>query len=326
MDKKVELVNKELADFPDLPTTTLAKKLFNEHPSVFTSLENVRGMIRYRRGNKGQRSRNVAKNTYQQTFRKNGKSGYKIPTSDTRKNRAYRLTDGKWLILSDIHIPYHDEEALEIALADGEANQIDHILLNGDTCDFYNVSTYQKDPEERDLANELTKTRQLLSHLRFRFPKAKIVFKIGNHEDRWERYLFHKAPELIGVANFEMYYVLDFAKYGVELFKSMQKIKAGKHLTILHGHEVRNTGVYPARTLLQRTHVCSIAGHNHRTSTYSEKTADQKIIGSWTTGCLCDMTPDYMPINQWNQGFAILELNGNDLTVHNKRILNGVIK
>ena len=324
--KKQELVDEAVKQYIDMPTLTLAKLLMSNHPTVFTKIDNVRAMIRYRRGNKGQRNRNVAKKNYGEMYRKNGKAGYKIPSSDTKPNRAYRLVNGKWLILSDIHIPYHNEEALEIALADGEANNIDHILLNGDTCDFYNCSSYQRDPEERDLANELTKTRQFLSHLRFRFPKARIVFKIGNHEDRWERYLYHKAPELIGVANFEMYYVLEFSKYGVELVKSMQKVKAGKHLTILHGHEVRNTGVYPARTLLQRTHVCSIAGHNHRTSTYSEKTADQKIIGSWTTGCLCDMQPDYMPINQWNHGFAILELNGNDFTVHNKRILNGVIK
>ena len=324
---KSEIVDKVVKDFPDTPTTTLAKMLFKQHPSVFTRLDNVRAMIRYRRGNKGESNRQKGKKTYGETYRPNGQSGYTIPASDKKSHRPYKITKGKWLILSDIHIPYHDEEALEIALSHGEQEGIEHIYLNGDTCDFYNCSSYQRDPEERDLSNELTKTRQFLGHLRYRFPKAKIVFKIGNHEDRWERYLYHKAPELVGVANFEMYYILDFAKYGIELVRSMQKAKAGKHLTILHGHEVRNTGVYPARTLLQRTHVCTIAGHNHRTSTYGEKTSDGKIIGSWTSGCLCEMEPEYMPINQWNLGFIILDFNGDkDFTVHNKRILDGMIK
>lgn len=323
---KAEIINKALEEFPDTPTNTLAKKLFAEHPSVFTTKENVRCMIRYRRGNHGSKSRQEAKSNHSTTFRPNGKAGYSIPSSDKKTHRNYNLVKGKWLILSDIHIPYHDEEALEIAISYGEEQGIEHIYLNGDTCDFYNCSSYQRDPEERDLSNELMKTRQFLGHLRQRFPDARIVFKIGNHEDRWERYLFHKAPELIGVANFEMYYILDFAKYGVELVTSMQKAKAGKHLTILHGHEVRNSGVYPARTLLQRTHVCTIAGHNHRTSTYGEKTADGKIIGSWTSGCLCEMNPDYMPINQWNLGFIILEFDGKDFTVENKRIINGLIK
>ena len=323
---KQEICDEAVKQYPDLPTTTLAKMLFKQHPAVFTKLDNVRAMIRYRRGNKGEYCRQKAKKNHGATFRENGQAGYKIPASDKKENRSYKLVKGRWLILSDIHIPYHDEEALEIALKFAEDNNVDHIYLNGDICDFYNISSYQKDSEERDLSNELTKTRQFLGHLRYRFPKSRIVYKLGNHEDRWERYLFHKAPELMGVSNFEMYYILNFAKYGIELVKSMQKAKAGKHLTILHGHEVRNSGVYPARTLLQRTHVCTIAGHNHRTSTYGEKDADGKIIGSWTSGCLCELSPDYMPINQWNLGFVMLDFDGKDFTVENKRIIKGLIK
>jgi len=320
-----DIVDKYTRKHVDLPTLTLARLIYKEHPKAFTSVEGVRGMIRYRRGNQGADRRKAAKK-HTGTFRENGKAGFVIPKSDTRKTRNYLLTDGKWLLLSDIHIPYHNEEALEIALSHGEEQQIDHILLNGDTCDFYNCSSYNKDPEERNLSNELQKTRQFLAHLRDRFPKAKIVYKIGNHEDRWERFLSLKAPELLGISQFKMQHILNFDKWDVDLVKSMQKVKAGKHLTILHGHEVRNTGVYPARSLLQRTHTCSVAGHNHRTSTYGEKTSDDKYLYSWTLGCLCDMTPEYMPINQWNHGFGILTLKGNDFTVENKRIINGEIK
>lgn len=322
MQKSTEIADKAVLKYPDMPTMTLAKKLYKEHPSVFTSLDNVRFMIRYRRGNAGKAKRKTKKATH----RPNGKAGFALPKSDTRRKKNYHLCEGKWLLLSDIHIPYHSEEALQLSLSHAEECGIDHVLLNGDTCDFYNVSSYQKDPEERNLSNELQKTRQFLAHLRERFPEGKIVFKIGNHEDRWQRYLQLKAPELLGISQFEMKHILNFDKWGVEEVTSMQKIKAGKHLTILHGHEVRNTGVYPARSLLQRTHTCTIAGHNHRTSTYGEKTSDDKYLYSWTLGCLCDMTPEYMPINQWNHGFGILELKGNDFTVHNKRIINGEIK
>lgn len=320
------LVTIAVRKYPDMPTMTMAKMLYKQHPKAFTSLENVRSMIRYRRGNHGSEKRQKAKGKFKETMRENGKAGYKIPSSDQKKKRSYNLKQGKWLILSDIHIPFHDEEALEIALSHGEQQGIENILLNGDTCDFYNVSTYLKDPEERNLSTELQKTRQFLAHLRERFPKAKIVFKIGNHEDRWQKYLYLKAPELLGISEFQMKHILNFDKWDVEEVTSMQKIKAGKHLTILHGHEVRNSGVYPARTLLLRTHVCTIAGHNHRTSTYTEKTSDGKFLVAYSSGCLCEMTPDYMPINQWNLGFIILDLIGNDFTVQNLRILNGEIK
>ena len=321
-----DIVTVAVRKHPEMPTMTLAKMLYKEHPKAFTSLDNVRSMIRYRRGNHGKDKRQRAKGKFKDTMRENGKAGFKIPASDTKKKRSYNLKQGKWLILSDIHIPYHDEEALEIALSYGEEAGIEHILLNGDTCDFYNASTYEKDPESRNLSNELQKTRQFLAHLRERFPEAEIVFKIGNHEDRWQRYLYLKAPELLGISEFEMKRILNFDKWNVNEVTSMQKIKAGKHLTILHGHEVRNSGVYPARTLLLRTHVCTIAGHNHRTSTYTEKTSDGKFLVSYSSGCLCEMTPDYMPINQWNLGFIILDLKGNDFTVQNLRILNGEVK
>ena len=321
-----EIVDIAVREHDDLPTLTLARMLYADHPKAFTSVEGVRSMLRYRRGNNGKTHKKSAKGKHDTTFRENGKAGFKIPKSDTKRQRNYNLCQGKWLLLSDIHIPYHNEESLELALSFGESQNIDHILLNGDTCDFYNVSSYNKDPEERNLSNELQKTRQFLAHLRERFPDAVIVFKIGNHEDRWERYLSIKAPELLGITDFKMSQILNLDKWDVDLVESMRKIKAGKHLTILHGHEVRNTGVYPARSLLQRTHTCTVAGHNHRTSTYGEKTSDDKYLYSWTLGCLCDMNPDYMPINQWNHGFGILILKGNDFTVENKRIINGEVK
>lgn len=320
------IVDNAVVNYPDLPTLTLAKKLYKEHPKAFLSVEAIRGMIRYRRGNTGDTKRKIAKANHKETFRENGKAGFKIPKTDAKPLKDFKLIDGNWLLLSDVHIPYHTEEAIEVALTYAEENKADHILLNGDICDFYNVSSYNKDPEERNLSNELQKTRQFLAHLRERFPKAKIIYKIGNHEDRWEKYLTNKAPELLGISQFKMNEILNFDKWDIDLVASMQKIKAGKHLTILHGHETRNSGVYPARTLLMRTKVCSIAGHNHRTSTYGEKTSDNKYLYSWTLGCLCDMSPDYMPINQWNHGFGWLELKGNDFTVKNLRIINGEIK
>ena len=324
--ESVAIIENAVAKYGEMPTMTLARKLYADHPKAFTSLENVRSMIRYRRGNAGKRMRGAGKANHEETYRENGKAGFKIPKSDTKRQRNYNLCQGKWLLLSDIHIPYHNEESLELAISYGEANGIDHILLNGDTCDFYNCSSYSKDPEERNLSNELQKTRQFLAHLRERFPDAVIVFKIGNHEDRWERYLSLKAPELLGISDFKMSKILNLDKWDIDLVESMRKIKAGKHLTILHGHEGRNSGVYPARSLLLRTHTCTIAGHNHRTSTYGEKTSEDKYLYSWTLGCLCDMKPEYMPINQWNHGFGILTLDGNNFTVENKRIINGEIK
>ena len=75
-DIKNEIVIQALSEFPDAPTMTLAKKLYNEYPEQFTALENVRSMIRYRRGNKGGVSREEAKKNHSKTFREPGKAGF----------------------------------------------------------------------------------------------------------------------------------------------------------------------------------------------------------------------------------------------------------
>jgi len=43
-------VNEALTRFPDLPSATLAKKLFSDFPELFMSIENTRSVIRYYRG------------------------------------------------------------------------------------------------------------------------------------------------------------------------------------------------------------------------------------------------------------------------------------
>ena len=106
-----------------------------------------------------------------------------------------------------------------------------------------------------------------------------------------------------------------------------QKVKAGKWLTIIHGHEI--PGAYDpvnfARTLCTKLKVCSMAGHKHKTSEHTERTADDKYISCWSTGCFEELHPDYMPINGWNYGFASVSLAGNDFTVDNYRIIDGKV-
>ena len=328
-DVKNEIVIQALNEFPDAPTMTLAKKLYKEYPEQFTALENVRSMIRYRRGNKGGASREDAKKNHSKTFREPGKAGFKIelPKSIAEPHKDFKLPEGKTLVLSDVHIPYHDDKALEAALTFGDSYDPDCIYLNGDASDFFSISRWEKNPAERNLPRELQLCRQFLQHLRERYPHCRIIYKIGNHEERWEKYMWLKAPELCGCSEFEMYNLLNFSKYGVEEVKGKQKTKAGPHLTILHGHELFNSTapVNFARTLQTNLGVCAMAGHRHQTSEHSFKNADDKHVHCWSIGCLCDMRPEYAVLNKWNHGFATIELYGKQFAVVNKRIIDGVV-
>ena len=268
MDKDA-LLEKYLTKYNDKPTLTLAKLIYKEHPALFTNIEAVRSMIRYRRGNKGESLRQVGKSKHEHTYRPNGEAGFAIPVpkSIAKPPKDIKLPNGKYAILSDIHVPYHDDNALNACLDYIDKQDIDHIVLNGDVADFFSISRWEKNPEERNLSRELMLVRQFLSHLRERYPQTRIFYKIGNHEERWEKYMWSKAPEICGLTEFQMYDLLEFNKYGIEEVSGRQRMKAGKSLTIIHGHEIFGSAapVNFARTLQTNLGVCAIAGHRHQT-------------------------------------------------------------
>ena len=322
-----QVIAEALKEYPNTATMTLARLLYKEHPKLFTSLEACRSAIRYRRGNNGAKHRNAA--TDKTHFRKNGEAGFKfeIPQSIANPLKTFQMPQGKTLLLADIHFPYHDDEALACALNHGDSIEPDTIYMNGDCMDFFSISRWDKNPEERNLPRELQLCRQFLAHLRERFPKARIIYKIGNHEERWEKYLWAKCPELCGCEFLSFEKILDFSKWGIEIVQGKQKAKWGTHLTAIHGHEIFG-GFSPvnfARTLQTKMGVCTIGAHRHQTSEHGQKNADGDFVRCWGVGCLCDMHPDYATINGWNHGLAEIELYKNDFRVKNRLIMNGEV-
>jgi predicted phosphodiesterase len=287
-------------------------------------MEACRSSVRYFRGETG----TISRKKIEKASTAINTTKMPLPESIAAPTKAFVMPEGKCLIMSDIHIPWFDKEALDVALAYGDKYKPNTILLNGDCMDFFSVSRWDKNPEDRNLAKEIQSFRQFIIHLRGRYKKSRIIMKMGNHEDRWEHYLWAKAPELCGCDFVSLSHILELPKYGVEVIKSKQKAKFGKHLTVIHGHEIFNgsTPVNFARTLQTKMGVCTIAGHRHTTSEHTQKDADGRNVTCWGLGCLCDLYPDYAVLNGWNHGFATVELNGNDFDVRNLRIIHGVAK
>lgn len=322
---KAEIVRSYIERFPDTENLTLAKVLHKELPKVFLSPESARDIVRRLRGAKGAYHNKHAVN--KSTFKPLGWQKDVMPKTLARTREPIVL-DGalKVLILSDIHIPYHDEAAVAAAIAHGKKKKPDVIILNGDIGDFYGVSRHDKDPR-RSLADELDAIRQFLFHLRKQFPNARILYKIGNHEARMEMFLVKNAPVLLGVSDFELPVLLKFDESRIELVPSLTLIRLGS-LPIYHGHELpqgMSSPVNPARGIWMRVQESLICGHWHRTSEHTESTGlNKKLSSCWSTGCLCDLTPDYAIVNRWNHGFAWVETQADgNYEVTNHKIING---
>jgi hypothetical protein len=54
---------------------------------------------------------------------------------------------------------------------------------------------------------------------------------------------------------------------------------------------------------------------------------DGHYHGGFSTGCLCELSPDYMPYNEWVHGFAVVIMKpGGNFSVQNLTIENGEIR
>jgi predicted phosphodiesterase len=328
--QKADICKSALKRFPKTPILTLAKKIYEENSLVFNNVEHVRDVLRYHTGKKGSsnRDRLIDKSTLQE-ISYNYAPFDDIPESFEEIREPYILSNAtkKILILSDIHFPYHNAAALKAAIKYGLEQGVDCIILNGDILDFYQLSDFSKDPSKPTFRKELELGRWFLKELRMAFPKAQIYYKIGNHEMRLERYLKVKAPEILDCEEFRLEILLEFAKHHVILIDKYTVIKAG-NLNIIHGHEYKGAGgVYPAKYIYGKSKVNTICGHYHRSSTYLDKNMDGHYHGGFSTGCLCELSPDYMPYNEWVHGFAVVTMkkDGN-FSVQNLTIDNGEIR
>jgi hypothetical protein len=216
---------------------------------------------------------------------------------------------------------------LQTALEFGEKNEIDSIFINGDFADFYEVSDHEKDPSERvSIADELEMVRETLRHLRHRFDGKPIYYKPGNHEKRWERYLMRKAPELLGIAEFRLDVILKLGEIGIQFLPHNSISYAGK-LLIEHGDKIKGSGgVNPARTALLRFKRPVTVGHFHRSTSVNDNVYDGENRMAWSSGCLCGLQPNYLPLNEWIHGFQMVEIESSgNFTMHNKIIINGKV-
>ena len=318
--KKVDLSKEYREKYGwEMPTLKLARIMVKDNPLLFNSVDAARMSLRGIEGKGGP--------NYKKYFDmpERPKNPYNLPSSEEIIYEPYELQAKRLLILSDIHIPYHSIDAITCALDYAVKEKPDAILLNGDTLDFFALSRFSKDPKKRSFAHELEAFREFMDILKKTFD-AKLYFKIGNHEERYEHFLWMKAGELEGVEEFDLGNIIKARAEGIEIIKDKRVMKAGG-LNIIHGHEYFGitSPVNIARGLYMKGKVSALQGHNHATSEHTETDMNGNITTTWSVGCLSELHPIYMPLNKWNHGFAIIDIDGKDFEVRNKRIHNGKI-
>lgn len=311
----------------------LARRMMAGESGMFPSFDNARSWIRKVTGSYGDfhreidksvgRKPSVGQSSIMEGLRKSGM------TSHLRERKIFRLPPGKYLVMNDVHIPFHHEEALGAAIQHGLDNEVTGVILNGDIMDCYDISRFMKERGRPSIREEFDQTRAFLKYLRSLFPTQLIYYKMGNHEERMRHYILRNARELSNMDELEIHQLLNFKELNITRV-DREVIKAGK-LNILHGHEIQ-TGfiapVNPARGMFLRAKSSTIFGHQHQKSTHRENNLNGDTIIVHSIGCLCDLNPEYMPYGdlKWVHGAAIVSVEkGGNFNVENFEIINGQI-
>ena len=94
-------------------------------------------------------------------------------------------------------------------------------------------------------------------------------------------------------------------------------------IAVLHGHELpmKSGGINPARAARLKINRPLIIGHFHRQSKDAGMILGKPYYYAYSTGCLCDLSPAYMPINDWVHGFILI----NEGQVYQKEVINGTV-
>lgn len=243
------------------------------------------------------------------------RQGAKAQSASPLKPRPVKPTQGQrvqtstTVVCGDLHVPFHDPKAVGCVLGYIRDTKPDCLVLNGDTIDFYPVSSFSKDPHrELTLQDELDQTNDILDAFDSVMPKgSRKVFVVGNHEVRLSRYLRENARALHGLRALTLDALLRLTERGYEVVPMVGRdasTMVGK-VEVGHFNIARKDAGASAKTLLIDRGCSVIQSHTHKLAAfYKRHRGTGQQHGAWEIGCLCDLNPEYVSNPDWSQAFA----------------------
>lgn len=166
------------------------------------------------------------------------------------------LKDGKVLVCSDVHIPFQDDDAVSAFIVYSKKTKPDMIVLNGDILDMFMLSRFTKG-EGRNPYEEIQMCRRFLELIRDNNPDAQIIYVIGNHETRLERYVLTKAPELASLIE-DVFSILKVSDYKV---RGCASLTVNDNFVFKHGTLLGNKSGLSAIKEMENSYMSGATGH-----------------------------------------------------------------
>lgn len=234
-----------------------------------------------------------------------------------------RNMPARFLHLCDLHVPFHDIDVLEEAVAYALSSGIAHCVVNGDLLDVYAASKFAKN-KSVDIRKEIECASRVLEVLSAHFDT--VILVEGNHERRIKRYVAASIdPDLQWLFRVDLLGMLAERHENV-LYAGGPWCKVG---SVVFAHPDAYSKV-PGRTAIGiadslrargETVSAVIIGHTHKV--VNGMLANGMAI--YEAGCAC-REMDYVgvgrsPISPWTCGYGVIALDGRgDIDVNESRV------
>ena len=216
-----------------------------------------------------------------------------------------RLDMERIAFVGDIHAPFHDESAVELAYDFLAWFKPHTVYVLGDIVDFYTLSRFDSDPDRvRGLQSEIDSAVEILAKIRKIVGKeSKMIFKEGNHEYRLTRYLW-RNPELGNFRDMQLPSMLKFSDFDIS-YSPYREILHSNSFLIEHGDIARKFSGYTAKGMMDKRGASGISGHTHRLGVH-HRSHYGGVLSWYENGCLCRLDPEFIiGLPDWQQGFTI---------------------
>jgi predicted phosphodiesterase len=179
----------------------------------------------------------------------------------------------KFLVISDLQVPYHHEQAVKNVIKLARREKFDEVLCVGDEMDFQTISKWADGTPlaySQTLNEDRAACQDILWDLTEYSKKASVIR--SNHTDRLYNTLL-KAPGLIGLPELQYPKFMDFAGMGMTTTRQLMSFTlAGFYAHGDEGSMSQHAGHYSSLNLAKKWGKSVIAGHSHRLgmSAYTE--------------------------------------------------------
>lgn len=253
--------------------------------------------------------------------------------------------DLKWMLSSDQQIPYQDDRALDLwwqVMDWFKPHVVDYL---GDTSDQFCFGRFEEgrtkeflnvipdvpldsgaNPADFDIKQHLMSqvqrmekpTADFYALTREKRPKAEIFSALGNHDIRVWNYADKNMKEIFDQITPESLWGLDNLGIDYIFYEDKPKHRYGD-IFVHHGIAAAAEAGASVKNDVDKLGVSLIRGHSHRMGTYY-KTYElrNETLRGYEIGHMCKVDSDgfkYSQIHNWQQGFAVALISGNDVHV-----------